>query len=77
MKFLSPSLFFSSQQYTSEAKEILKCQCTLFKFSLAYRFTALGENSISFYLIFILCFPQTNEWRYFISKITLRIDSSC
>ena len=51
---VSLSLSFS-QQCTSEAKEILKGQdLNTIKFSLAYRFTTLGENSISFYLIFIL-----------------------
>lgn len=55
--------FFLSQPYTSEAKETLKCWCTPL-LSLPDRFTALGENSISFYLIFILSFPQTNERRH-------------
>lgn len=56
----SLSLSFS-QQCTSEAKEILKGQdLNTIKFSLAYRFTTLGENSISFYLIFILF--STTKW---------------
>lgn len=72
----SLSLSFS-QQCTSEAKEILKGQdLNTIKFSLTYRFTTLGKIQFHF-ISFLFCFPRPNEWRYFIFKITLRIDSSC
>lgn len=48
MKFLSPSLFFFSQQYTSEAKEILKCQCTLLSFHQHTDLPLLGKIQFHF-----------------------------
>lgn len=54
MKFFSFLFSFFSQQCTSEAKETLKCQCTLLSFHYHTDLQLLGK--IQFYFIsFLFC----------------------